>query len=239
MRRARPASTKCLPASSALTPGHYITLTISDTGEGMDAETRSHLFEPFYTTKDPGKGTGLGLSTVYGIVKHNGGQIAWDSVEGKGTTFKIYLPAAEGAVAEDRPMPAAAVDAQPGLKTILVVEDEAALRRLICHSLEKRNYTVFSAKDGIDGLDVFRQHCRDIQLVITDLMMPRMDGLDLKQQIEALRTGVKFLFMSGYAEETVERHNGSLQGCAFLEKPFLPEELAHKVHSLIAGEHAA
>ena len=222
-----------------LEPGRYVTLTISDTGTGMDAETRSHLFEPFYTTKEPGKGTGLGLSTVYGIVRHNGGQIAWESVEGKGTTFRIYLPQVQEVVTEAHLVLTPRPLEQPALRTVLVVEDETALRRLICHSLERRNYTVLAAKDGIEALEVFRQHASDIQLVITDLMMPRMDGLDLKEHILGLNRMVKFLFMSGYAEETVERHNGSLRGCAFLEKPFLPEELANKVRRVLTGEDAA
>ncbi len=222
-----------------LEPGHYVTLTISDTGAGMDAETRSHLFEPFYTTKEPGKGTGLGLSTVYGIVKHNGGQIAWESVEGRGTTFRIYLPQVQDAVTEAPPDSTPRPLDQPELRTVLVVEDETALRRLICHSLERKNYTVFAAKDGIEGLELFRQHASDIQLVITDLMMPRMDGFDLKEHILGLNPLVKFLFMSGYAEEIVQRHHRSLRGCAFLEKPFLPEELVNKVRNLLAGVDAA
>ena len=221
-----------------LEPGRYMALTISDTGVGMSAETRSHLFEPFYTTKEPGKGTGLGLSTVYGIVKHNGGHVTLESTEGSGTTFRIYFPCAQVVAEHLQPSPSRAVQ-NPERANILVVEDESALRRLICNSLERKKYKTFAARDGIEAVELFRQHDTEIDLVVTDLMMPRMDGLHVKQHITALNPKVKFLFMSGYAEQTVEQHRGSLQGCEFLEKPFLPEELANKVRCLLMGENAA
>jgi hypothetical protein len=221
-----------------LQPGKYVLLSISDSGAGMNAETRSHLFEPFYTTKEPGRGTGLGLSTVYGIVKHSGGHISVESTEGKGTTFRIYLPRIQEAEPQSDTV-TSSPSVQTAAATILVVEDETALRRLVCISLEKRKHNVLAAKDGAEALDIFRQHAAQIQLVITDLVMPRMDGLELRQRIAELRPDVKFLFMSGYAEQLAEQHPGSLEGCAFLEKPFLPEELAHKVSGLLAGDAAA
>jgi len=221
-----------------LEPGGYVLLTVNDSGMGMNAETRSRLFEPFYTTKEAGKGTGLGLSTVYGIVKQSGGDITVESSEGKGTTFRIYLPRVQDAPEEPeaaKPQP----PEQVPQTAILVVEDETALRRLICFSLEKRGYVALAAKDGTEALEVFRQHASEIQLVITDLMMPRMDGFALKQQIAALKPNTRFLFMSGYAEQILEQNRGSLEGCAFLEKPFLPEELANKVRDMLAGDAAA
>ena len=221
-----------------LLPGSYVQLSVSDSGLGMNAETRSHLFEPFYTTKEPGKGTGLGLSTVYGIVRRSGGHINVESIEGKGATFRIYLPRLQE-MAEAPPVAAAPKTAHAGPAGILIVEDEAVLRRLLGLSLGKRQHVVYAAKDGVEALEVFREHSGEIQLVITDLMMPRMDGIELKEKIAALRPDVKFLFMSGYADEVLDRHPGALESSAFLEKPFLPEELAAKVGELLAADAAA
>jgi two-component system cell cycle sensor histidine kinase/response regulator CckA len=223
-----------------LQPGSYVLLSVTDSGLGMNAETRSHLFEPFYTTQDPGKGTGLGLSTVYGIVKQSGGHISVESIEGKGTTFRIYLPRIQEATEESDIRTSRPIERKhTGPATILVVEDETALRRLICFSLEKRKHKVLAAKDGAEAFEIFRQHAAEIQLIVTDLMMPRMDGLELKQHIAALRPDVKFLLMSGYAEHLRDQHRGSLEGCAYLAKPFLPEELANKVSGLLSGDAAA
>jgi PAS domain S-box-containing protein len=219
-------------------PGSYVLLSIRDTGTGIDTETRSHLFEPFYTTKEPGRGTGLGLSTVYGIVKQSGGHIRVESSEGKGTAFHIYLPRAEELLENSKTETPLAAEST-GSATILIVEDEAPLRRLLSVSLEKRNHRVLTAKDGAEAFEIFRHQPEQIQVVVTDIMMPRMDGLELKQRITFLRPDVKFLFMSGYAEQVVEQHQASLKGCAFLEKPFLPEELAEKVSELLQSEAAA
>lgn len=221
-----------------LHPGSYVQLSIRDNGAGMNEETRAHIFEPFYTTKEPGKGTGLGLATVYGIVTQSGGHVSVESTVGKGTVFRIYLPriepvAEETAVAEPRNVE------QTGPATVLVVEDETVLRRLISFSLEKRNLRVLAARDGWEALEIFRQHAARIRLVVTDLIMPHMDGLELKKQILASRPNMKFLFISGYAEPMMEENRDLLQGCAFLEKPFLPEELALKVNRLLAGDAAA
>jgi two-component system cell cycle sensor histidine kinase/response regulator CckA len=218
-------------------PGPYVMLSVSDTGCGMDVETRSHIFEPFFTTKEKGKGTGLGLSTVHGIVKQSGGFIAVASTAGKGTTFRVFLPRIEEPVEETdvTPPPIEWV----GTETILVVEDETALRRLLCVSLERRGYKVFAAKDGAEAIEVFLQHGDQIHLVVSDIMMPHVDGFELKQRIAALSPDVKFLFMSGYSQEIVEQRQTVLQGCAFLEKPFLPDELAGKVRDLLREEAAA
>jgi two-component system cell cycle sensor histidine kinase/response regulator CckA len=221
-----------------LRPGSYVMLSISDTGGGMDADTLSHIFEPFFTTKQPGKGTGLGLSTIYGIVKQSGGYIAVESAVGRGTIFRIYLPRVQAAVEETK-VTAPHQAEQTGTATVLVVEDETALRRLLCLSLERRGYKVLAARDGAEGIEIFGQHPDEIHLVVSDLMMPRVDGFELKRRIAALSPAVKFLFMSGYAEEISEQRQRSLQGCAFLEKPFLPDELADKVRDVLKGEVAA
>jgi two-component system, cell cycle sensor histidine kinase and response regulator CckA len=223
-----------------LQAGGYVQLSVSDTGSGMSAETKSHIFEPFYTTKGPDKGTGLGLSTVYGIIKNADGQVHVESEPGKGTTLLIYLPRVECPVNEGQiSRPAEPVPVSAGPATILVVEDEASLRRLICSSLEKQGHTVFTAKDGYDALRIFQQQPERIGLVVSDLMMPRMDGLQVRKEILALRSDVRFLFMSGYAEHVVEQQRRTLDGCAFLEKPFLPRELADTVARVLAGDIAA
>jgi CheY-like chemotaxis protein len=159
-------------------------------------------------------------------------------MEGQGATFRIYLPRLQE-MAEEPPVAATRQVAHGGPAGILIVEDEATLRRLLCISLGKRQYVVYAAKDGVEAIELFRQHSGEIQLVITDLMMPRMDGIELKEQIAGLGRDVKFLFMSGYADEVLDRHPGVLDDIAFLEKPFLPEELATKVEELLAPDAAA
>ncbi|HYU46484.1 MAG TPA: PAS domain S-box protein [Terriglobales bacterium] len=221
-----------------LQPGPYVMLSVSDTGCGMDAETLTHIFEPFFTTKQPGKGTGLGLSTIYGIVKQNAGHIAVESVVGRGSSFRIYLPRVQAPGEETRGTAPRRLE-QTGRATVLVVEDEAALRRLLCLSLERRGYKVLTAVDGADAIEIFGQHPGEIDLVVSDLMMPRVDGFELKRRIAALSPAMRFLFMSGYSEEVVEQRQRALQGCAFLEKPFLPDDLANKVRDVLRGEVAA
>jgi PAS domain S-box-containing protein len=216
--------------------GAYVMLTVRDTGSGMDAETLSRIFEPFFTTKDKGKGTGLGLATIYGIVKQSGGHMDVESSLGKGTVFRIYLPREVAQVEQSEP-----AVTQPkelgGSETILVVEDETALRRLICLSLERRGYKVLTAKDGAEALEIYQRSPSKIHLVLSDIMMPHVNGLQLREKAATLCPDVKFLFMSGYSGEIVE--NLLAQGCAFLEKPFLPDELVGKVRELLKAEAAA
>lgn len=221
-----------------LRPGSYLRLSIRDSGTGIKPEARSHLFEPFYTTKEQGKGTGLGLSTVYGIVKQAGGYVDVESTEGRGASFHIYFPRVEEAGREVAP------DAEPATvsresEIILIVEDEALLRRLLSVALEKRNYKVLAARDGAEAFEIFCRHSEEIQLVVSDIMMPHMDGLELKQRISFLKPDVKFLFMSGYAEQVLDQQSELLKGCSFLEKPFLPEDLVDRVNDLLAGDVAA
>ena len=221
-----------------LRPGTYVMLSVSDSGGGMDDETRSHIFEPFFTTKQPGKGTGLGLSTVYGIVKQSGGYMTVETAVGSGTTFRIYLPLVQAAVEEAHVTPQSLTEQSAG-ETILVVEDEPILRRLLCLSLERRGYKVYAARDGAEAMEIFRQQPSAIHLVVSDIMMPHMDGMELKRKAAALRPDVKFLFMSGYSEEMIEQLQTSARGCAFLEKPFLPQDLVIKVQGLLRGEAEA
>jgi two-component system, cell cycle sensor histidine kinase and response regulator CckA len=220
---------------AGLRPGTYVKLSVSDNGEGMNNETSSHIFEPFFTTKEPGKGTGLGLSTVYGIVKQSGGYIAVETAVGKGTTFHIYLPLIRAAVEEPFVTPPSPAE-QSGRETILVVEDESTLRRLLCLLLERRGYQVHTARDGAEAMDIFRQQPGAIHLVVSDIMMPHMDGIELKRKAAVLRPEVKFLFMSGYSEEVIEKVQTLGHGCAFLEKPFLPRDLVIKIQGLLRGE---
>jgi CheY-like chemotaxis protein len=194
-----------------LTAGNYVTLAISDTGAGMDSETQSRIFEPFFTTKGP-KGTGLGLSTVYGIVKQSGGYISVHSEQGKGTTFKIYLPR----VAE-----------------LAAVEDEANLRYLARQFLEKQGYRVIDAADGAVAMQIAVAHEGVIHLLLTDVIMPGMNGRELAQRISEIRPNVKVLYMSGYTENVIGR-NGTLDaGIRLLQKPFTLRDLKSMVREVL------
>jgi two-component system, cell cycle sensor histidine kinase and response regulator CckA len=219
-------------------PGTHVLLAVRDTGCGMDAETLGHIFEPFFTTKEQGKGTGLGLSTTYGIVKQSGGRIDVESSLGAGSVFRIYLPRARGQVAHSEPAVMRA-EKPRAYGTILVVEDEMALRRLIRLSLERCGYKVLTAKDGTEAIEICQRNPSQIHLVLTDIMMPHVNGLQLRERAATLCPEAKFLFMSGYSEEIILPGNLSTHGCAFLEKPFRPDELARKVHDLLTGQAAA
>ena len=219
---------------SPLRPGDYVMLAISDTGAGMDSETQSHIFEPFFTTKGP-KGTGLGLSTVYGIIKQSGGYIWVYSEVGKGTTFKIYMPrvAAVGETAAVIPAAVEAPKAEPGTETILLVEDEANLRYLARQFLEKQGYKVIEAADGAVAMQIVVAHEGVIHLLLTDVIMPGMNGRELAQRVSEMRPNVKVLYMSGYTENVIG-HNGTLDaGVRLLQKPFNLRDLKDKVREVI------
>jgi two-component system cell cycle sensor histidine kinase/response regulator CckA len=217
-----------------LIPGNYVLLAISDTGAGMDSETQSRIFEPFFTTKGT-KGTGLGLSTVYGIVKQSGGYIWVYSEPGKGTTFKIYLPrVAEAApnLVQASALPESFASA-PGTETILLVEDEANLRYLARQFLEKQGYRVLDAADGALAMQIALAHEGTIHLLLTDVIMPGMNGRELAQRVLQLRPAMKVLYMSGYTENVIG-HNGTLDaGVRLLQKPFTLRDLKSKVREVL------
>ena len=213
--------------------GPYVRLTVSDTGSGMDAEVRGKIFEPFFTTKQRGKGTGLGLATVYGIVKQSGGHIAVASEPEKGSTFQVYLPQAAGEIsAAAREKPAPAPSAQ-GSETILLVEDEEAVRDLLREVLQGKGYRVLEARDGFEALRLSTGHSGSIDLLLTDVIMPKMNGRELAERLKPERPKTKVLYMSGYTDNAIV-HRGVLEdGTAFLQKPFTPETLAQKVREIL------
>jgi len=217
-----------------LRPGDYVMLAISDTGQGMDSETQSHIFEPFFTTKGL-KGTGLGLSTVYGIIKQSGGYIWVSSEPLKGTTFKIYLPrVAEKAESPAQvAAPAEVAAAEPGTETILLVEDEANLRYLARQFLEKQGYRVIEAADGAVAMQIAVAHDGIIYLLLTDVIMPGMNGRELAQRVSEIRPNTKVLYMSGYTENVIG-HNGTLDaGVRLLQKPFTLHDLKNKIREVL------
>jgi len=216
----------------SLQPGPYVMLAVSDTGTGMDEETRSNIFEPFFTTKEVGKGTGLGLSTVYGIVKQSGGYIWVYSEPGQGTTFKIYLPAVVGeTVQRKKEQPPA--DDLTGSETILVVEDDDALRNLGREILERQGYRVLDAGNGIEALRISEAHRGQIHLMITDVVMPKMGGKKVADRSQPLYPQMKVIYMSGYTDNSIAHHGILAPGLNFLQKPFSPEVLARKVREVL------
>ncbi len=213
-------------------PGPHVTISITDTGTGMDKATQSHLFEPFFTTKERGRGTGLGLATAYGIVRQSGGAIAIVSELGQGTTARIYLPVVEPRT-EPQPEPTAPVEARSGAETILLVEDEARVRKLILGLLAGRGYKVLEAARSDEAIRVARGHRGPIHLAVVDVVMPEMSGPDVVRQIAARRPEMRVLFISGYTDEAIVHHKIGESGAAFLSKPFLPEVLARKVREVL------
>jgi len=213
-------------------PGPYVLLAVSDTGVGMDGATKARLFEPFFTTKEPGRGTGLGLATVYGIVKQSGGYVWAYSELGHGTTFKIYLPrVAETAEApESTTSPPTPVG---GSETVLVVEDQEEVRKLTKRVLEARGYTVLAARNGAEALEIVAQHVNQIHLMITDVVMPGMNGREVARLACARRSDLKVLYVSGYTGEAVLQHRLLEPGVAFLQKPFTPDILARKTREVL------
>ncbi len=219
-------------------PGPYVMLTVTDTGCGIDQETQARIFEPFFTTKGPGKGTGLGLATVYGVVKQSGGYIWVYSEVAHGTTFKVYLPRvaapAEKAVAE-KP----AVTPSAGTETILFVEDEESVRELVGEYLRARGYNVLESPDGVKALAVAEEFAEPIQLLITDVVMPKLSGRELATRLAASRPDLKVLYISGYTDDSVFRHGVLEGGMSFLQKPFNLKAMAQKVREVLDGVPAA
>jgi signal transduction histidine kinase len=217
-------------------PGPYVSLAVRDTGVGMDGDTQARMFDPFFTTKDRNKGTGLGLSTVYGIIDQSGGSITVSSKPGEGTAIQIFLPSVEETIqpvepAQERPV----VSNGHGEETILVVEDDDAVRRMTREFLLIKGYTVKEARSGVEAIEFLGSHKEPIDLVLTDVLMPGMKGRELGVRLAALRTGIKILYMSAHTEDTVMDLDMLLPGTAFIEKPFSPEELASKVREVLVS----
>ena len=212
--------------------GDYVMLAVSDNGSGMSAEVRGQLFEPFFTTKETGKGTGLGLAMVYGIIKQNNGFINVYSELGQGTTFRVYLPLAEAEAplqAGGRERPAG------GDETVLIVEDETEILNIARRVLEQAGYSVLSTERPAEALRLAKEHQGAIHLIITDVIMPEINGKDLRDKVVTLRPGVKVLFMSGYTADIIA-HQGMLEeGVMVLQKPFSVNELATRVREALDG----
>jgi two-component system, cell cycle sensor histidine kinase and response regulator CckA len=221
------------PALEDLAPGRYVALVVRDSGLGMDAATRERIFEPFFTTKELGKGTGLGLATVYGIVRQSGGAIVVDSTPTRGTTFRLLFPAAPPtATALQLPKPATKPKAR-GTESVLLVEDDDAVRTVTAGALRGHGYTVYEAASGEAALRLVGEHPSRVQLVVTDVVMPGMSGREIVERVQALAPKVRVLYVSGYPDDAMVRH-GIVDGdVAFLHKPFAPSVLAERVRSVL------
>ena len=234
-----------------LVPGSYVMISVSDTGMGMDEEVKAHLFEPFFTTKEGGKGQGLGLSAVYGIVKQSGGTIAVESEKGRGTTFKVFLPRVDKEAVPA--FTAAPSEFLKGVETVLLVEDEEAVRTLVREILLMHGYNVLEARQGGEAILISQRHDGPIHLLLTDIVMANMSGKELAEHLKPLRPEMRVLFISGYSEESVltgpggfkpgfpaepGREGASAYTDAFLAKPFTPKTLATKVREVLDGKPA-
>ena len=213
-------------------PGRYVLLAVSDTGHGIPADILPHLFEPFFTTKGPGQGTGLGLATVHGIVQQAGGHVGVYSEVGVGTTFKVYLPRLADAAGNPAPMSALRPPSR-GTETILLVEDEGGVRALTRHVLQAAGYTVLEAADGAEAVRLAAAHRGRVHLLVTDVVMPGVGGRELAGRLAAGQPGLKVLYLSGYTDDAVVRHGVLEEHVHFLQKPFTPAALAHKVREVL------
>ncbi|HEV8436472.1 MAG TPA: PAS domain S-box protein [Methylomirabilota bacterium] len=212
--------------------GPYVMLAVSDTGHGMDAQTKAKVFEPFFTTKEPGKGTGLGLSTVYGVVKQSGGHIWLYSERGHGATFKLYFPRVDGRLDEAEPGSAGPQQSR-GTETILLAEDDDAVRALAQEILETSGYAVLAAQHPDEALAIAKRHPGPIHLLVTDVVMPGMSGRALADQLEPVRPGIRVLYVSGYTADAIVHHGVLEPGKEFLPKPYTPNALARRVRDIL------
>jgi CheY-like chemotaxis protein len=212
-------------------PGEYVKLSIADTGTGMSKEIQDRIFDPFFTTKEVGKGTGLGLATVYGIVKNSGGYVWVDSEPGQGACFTVYLTSVKGTFTLGNS--AESVARPSGTETVLVAEDEDALREALCDHLRGLGYTVLAASSGREALLVTSRDEVHIDLLLTDVVMPLMSGRELSQTLERSRPYLKTIYMSGYTDDAVLRHGIHKMGAAFLQKPFSLGTLSQSVRNTL------
>jgi two-component system cell cycle sensor histidine kinase/response regulator CckA len=226
-------------AHTTLRAGAYACLSVEDTGSGMDATILERIFEPFFTTKEVGKGTGLGLSMVYGIIKQTGGFIYCDSEVGKGTTFKIFLPRhIEEKRADDAPVVVKEKKVEKatdlsGSATVLLVEDEDAVRMGGVRALQSRGYTVHEAASGVEALEVMEELGGEVDIVVSDVVMPEMDGPTLLRELRKTHPDIKFIFVSGYAEDAFARNLPADAKFGFLPKPFSLKQLATTVKEML------
>lgn len=221
--------------AAGMEPGRYVLLRIGDTGCGMDPETLARIFEPFFTTKSEGKGTGLGLSTVYGIVKQSGGHITAESQPGQGSVFSTYLPIAE--TRGDLFTHAEEANQLPvGTETILLVEDEPLVRSLATTLLQRQGYTVLAAGDGVEAIQIAREYPHQIDLLLTDIIMPRMHGDEVAVHVKEHRPGIKVIYASGYTGDAISDHTALQQSQAFIQKPFTLATFARKVREVLDGD---
>ena len=217
-----------------MVPGDYVLLSVTDTGIGMNDHVKAHMFEPFFTTKEKGRGTGLGLATCYGIIKQHGGTIEIDSQVEVGTTLEIYLPQIHGEAGASYSLLDEARGLPRGNETILLVEDEPAVRVLAARVLRAQGYIVLEAENGDDALSIARQRGRAVlHLLLTDVVMPRMSGKTLAERVTAMLPDVKVLFTSGYTSDIMIYQGPAGTGLAFLQKPFTPVTLARKVREVL------
>jgi len=218
-------------------PGHFVCLSVADTGAGMDHDTLSHLFEPFFTTKEVGKGAGLGLATVYGIVKQHQGWIAVESKPGAGSTFTLFFPAVPKPMATVAPQSQLQLPAATGSETLLVVEDEASLRELVVRVLELCGYHIYEASNGVEALQVWERHKDDIDLLLTDMVMPEgVSGRQLAERLQKEDPALKVIYTSGYSPGMAGKDIALLEGFNFLAKPYPPSRLAQVVRECLDGK---
>ncbi len=218
-----------------LAPGRYVTLSVTDSGVGMDEDTRARIFEPFFTTKAKGHGSGLGLPVAYGIIRQSGGNITVATSPGLGSTFTIYLPLAEPPAADTTAAPSSSATAAGGHETILVVEDHDAVRRLAADVLRAGGYDVLVADTGTDAMSLVERRGGNIDLLLTDVIMPRMSGREVATRLQRQLPGLAVLFMSGYTQTAIVQNGALESGLQFLAKPFTPTQLLTRVREVLAA----